>query len=291
MPLAFCDDATLLRLERALSGLVHKSAPGSIANLGSPGTTLRNRSQLQVSIRARMDTAYKTKAQAVLDELHGEGAPQFDLTAKWKTQEITAQSERMAASVANTTKARKTAIFDNPDLEPHEKAEKWADYLDAKTDQLEAMVNAEAEFQAHRDVLLHSGVIGPEDAVWYFGGSPAPCDLCSTITAGNPYTAIQASAVGANAHPNCRDDWDSDWTLGEDALGNARGRAASGEISLWTGSGRTPVDGSARELASSLRQQRPATWEAIRTKAIAQARDNGATDADIAGALRLGVRQ
>lgn len=278
------------RLLTAARLLIAKSREGAIRNLARPAPVVTNRARLQVSIRARMEEQYVTSAQAMIDDLAGKGAPKFALNAAWKRKELVEKARQVAASVANTAKARKRAIDARDDLLPHEKADLWKAFLAQKTKQLENMVNAEAQFTAERDVLIHSGLVKKGAKVWEFKGSPAPCGLCQAITSGNPYTTEQASAIGAKAHPNCRDSWQSDWNLLLGAKDAAKNQVRYGDTKLWTGTSQTPIPGSARALAQELKDARPETWDDVRAKAVELVGKNGG-DAELAAIKRTGVRQ
>ena len=148
-----------------------------------------------------------------------------------------------------------------------------------KTDKIEslnAMAAADGKFGALVDQLAHSGAQDPKrDRVMSFTGSPDPCALCETISAGNPYTIEQATNYGAQAHPNCRDHWErAQWELAPEEVAVMQRRVRDGTVQTWDGSGRTPAPGPARELAQ-VTNQAPDSFGAVRRYAIRQARRRG----------------
>ena len=240
----------------------------------------RDRETMREAVYQHMRREYVAGAQAVIDDLHSEtgaAAPKFDLSAKWKEKQLRDRANRMADSVYSTLDKeteRLRGLHKGTEL-----ASKVRALKQEKVASLEAMASADGQFGALVDQLAHSGAMDPKkDRVMLFLGSPAPCPLCATITAGNPYTIEQATNYGAKAHPNCRDHWErKQWDLTDAEKTVLRRRVKDGTVKLWNGKGWTPSAGPAREMAK-VTVQAPEDFRAMRRYAVRQARQAGVPD-------------
>lgn len=240
----------------------------------------RDLETMREAVYQKVRAEYVKGAQAVIDDLHSETglpAPKFELTAKWKERQLRERANRMADSVFETLDKeteRLRAKHKGTELASKVKALK-----DAKSKDLDAMAAADGRFGALVDQLAHSGAVDAKrDRVMVFGGSPAPCPLCTAIQDGNPYTVEEATNYGAKAHPNCRDHWErKQWDLTQDEKTVLRRRVRDGTVRLWNGKGQTPTRGPAGKVAA-VTKQAPADFGAVRRYAIRQARKKGVPD-------------
>jgi hypothetical protein len=237
----------------------------------------RDLDTMREAVYNKLRAEYVRGAQAVIDDLHSETGlpnPKFDLTAKWKEAQLRDRANRMADSVYSTLDKetdRLRGLHKGTELASAVKKLK-----DEKVASLDAMASADGQFGALVDQLAQSGAVNAKkDRVMLFFGSPAPCPLCATITAGNPYTLEQCTNYGAKAHPNCRDHWErKQWDLTDSEKTVLRRRVKDGTLKTWAGGGKTPSKGSARDLAK-VTAQAPEDFRAMRRYAIRQARKLG----------------
>jgi hypothetical protein len=218
--------------------------------------SLPSADKLQAAIYADLRRKYEANAKNMQGLLGGR--KDFELRAAWKDRELQKQAKLMARSLHRTMQKERARIDQLPAAERRAAWEKTKAY---KQEQLEALVNKEAAFQADTDMLVHSGIVNVAKArVMYFGGSPAPCPVCEQITWGNPYTIQQATSLGAVAHPGCRDVWEQEWDVDAAALENTRRQVRDGEVKLWNGRPQTPARGRAADKVE-LMQQAKGGWK------------------------------
>lgn len=211
--------------------------------------------RLRNEILREFEEKYVGSANEFLDELRVDS--KFTLEAKWKLRDISKKASRIAKSLQKTI--RKQLPKNDPAAAKR--------YLQYKLRQLIQVIIHEAQFMAEVDIVAHSGLLKPNAKVMYFihWGAHEPCPQCREIIAGNPYTIQHATTLGAIAHPNCQCAWHESWEFAEDTFKDVPDRFASGEIDIWTGTGRTPTQGSARKTAARLREH-SGGWRGRRTQ-------------------------
>ncbi len=265
----------------------------AVAGVWGPLQYANQGDRLEGRIRDTYRDLYQRNGQALVDNLGG--AERFRLQATWKQREIGSYARNMARSLAATNEKRRGALDawvereiaagTRPAREIRaEAAQKWANWLQYKQQQMDGILGARATLEAHTDILVHSGLVDPaRDRIMFFGGSPAPCPDCAQVAAGNPYTIAEARAIGGVVHPNCRDFWmelipsvpgaraeeskylrslGSQWKLAPAQLEVARQKVRDGSVRLWHGQSRTPATGRAVDKEARLRQMRD-PWNRI----------------------------
>ena len=235
------------------SGLMERATTSGQIRSGVPSAA-----RLEESIYHNLVAQYNTAGNQLTRKLGGDS---FELNAAWKQRDLQTQAKAMAKSIQTTVRDRRAAINADTTLTTAQKRKAREKLTRYKNKQLNDIVKAEGRMQAETDVLAHSGVVDVEKSRvmnWQILGDNT-CDVCYAIAAGNPYTIEQASTLGAKAHPNCVDEWQSNWGTNAALVNDTRRRVKDGEITLWDGGSRTPARGSARTKADKL-QPAPDGW-------------------------------
>lgn len=238
---------------------------------------------LKGRVAEELSAQYEARAQEVLASLYagsGRPVPIFSLEARWLQKALERRAGQMTNNAARVLQ-RRIARIDRQGLSATARLSAIRTAGMEYEDKLFDSIDATARLLAMCDQLVHSGFVDPEkDAVMYFGGSPAPCDLCLSISDGNPYTIDEATNIGPEAHPNCRDDWEQGWQPGEELFEAMKLAIKEGVFEGWTGTGRTPA--ALRALyAERFTRQTPRNWGEVRKYAVELARQRGVPEVTV----------
>ena len=190
------------------------------------------------------------------------GGGDFKLTAAWKKRELRKESRAIAKSLRSTMWKERQRIKGLPVGERTMARRKLVSY---KSKQLDKILNQNARFEAQTDILAHSGIadVAKAKVMNFMLLGDRTCPICEGIAAGNPYTIQQATTLGAQAHPNCADEWDQSWVTDPNMMANARRQVKDGEVRIWDGKPRTPARGRASKKTDRM-QVRKGGWRGRR---------------------------
>jgi len=236
---------------------------GNIMQRSARGVAGTARKDLERAIARDLQKRYVASANAFSKDLGGPGFPKLD--AAWKRRELNRKAKTMAESLNKTFAKERVRIRGLPTKT--ERARATSALSRRKKQQLDRLLQQEADFQAQTDMLAHSGVVGVDKGrVMNFENlGPDTCPICEMISSGNPYTIQSATTLGAAAHPNCQCAWAEQWGVDDALKQNIRRQVQDGEVRLWDGSSRTPARGLASTKAAKM-QVRKGGWKGRRTQ-------------------------
>jgi len=235
------------------------AAPAIAGQLAGP--VVDDPGDMTEAILARLTGEYNKAGQKFSKQL---GGGPFELQAAWKKKELRAKARLMANGLHKTMAVALDRIERLPAAEQAAARKKLLAY---KLEQLEGMIASEGQFQAQVDIVAHSGLadVAKAKVMNFLPGWAHPCDICTAIHHGNPYTIRQATALGAKAHPSCKCNWETGWQVDHDLIASTKRQVRDGERTLWTGSRQTPAAGPAAKR-TALMQERGGGWKGKRAE-------------------------
>ena len=228
--------------------------------LAKPPTLRRLEATLYNDGVARYEAAAKKAARSL-------GGEDFQLTAQWKRTEIRRESNKKAKALMRSYEDEQKRIARDHPTNKADREKAWRKFTKAKAAEYENLAEADAQFAAQTDTLVQSGAVDVDKSkvmTWVLGGDNT-CPICLAIHAGNPYTIRRATTLGAKAHPNCKDNWETDWVVDGALVKETKRKVADGEVELWSGSGRTPAKSKPSRL-QKLMQPATGGWKGRRTQ-------------------------